>query len=135
MIVPMRFLCCVAAAMLTCSYVASAASFRAGIAKAEITPPAGEQMWGYENRTKPATGTLDALYARVLVIEANNRRLGLIALDLGRAFGAASLDEAVEGEIAFYNNPKYMPRLRSTRASAVWMCVCEPRTALTRPSR
>jgi UDP-3-O-[3-hydroxymyristoyl] glucosamine N-acyltransferase len=33
--------------------------------------------------------------------------------------GAASLDEAVEGEIAFYNNPKYMPRLRKTRASAV----------------
>ena len=33
--------------------------------------------------------------------------------------GVASLDEAVEGEIAFYNNPKYMPRLRKTRASAV----------------
>lgn len=93
MIVPMRFLCCFAAATLTCNCVAAAASFRAGIAKAEITPPAGEQMWGYENRTKPATGTLDPLYARVLVIEANSRRLGLIALDLGRAFGAASLDE------------------------------------------
>jgi UDP-3-O-[3-hydroxymyristoyl] glucosamine N-acyltransferase len=35
--------------------------------------------------------------------------------------GAASLDEAVEGEIAFYNNPKYMPRLRATRASAVFV--------------
>jgi UDP-3-O-[3-hydroxymyristoyl] glucosamine N-acyltransferase len=35
--------------------------------------------------------------------------------------GAASLDEAVEGEIAFYNNPKYMPRLRKTRASAVFV--------------
>jgi UDP-3-O-[3-hydroxymyristoyl] glucosamine N-acyltransferase len=34
---------------------------------------------------------------------------------------AASLDEAVEGEIAFYNNPKYMPRLRKTRASAVFV--------------
>jgi UDP-3-O-[3-hydroxymyristoyl] glucosamine N-acyltransferase len=33
--------------------------------------------------------------------------------------GAASLDEAVEGEIAFYNNPKYAPRLRNTQASAV----------------
>src|SRR5262249_49175971 len=32
-----------------------------------------------------------------------------------------SLDEAVEGEIAFYNNPKYMPRLRKTRASAVFV--------------
>ena len=35
--------------------------------------------------------------------------------------GAASLDEAVEGEIAFYNNPKYMPRLKATRASAVFV--------------
>src|SRR5437868_11309678 len=93
MIVPMRFLGCVVMATLTYSYVASAATLRAGIAKVEITPPAGEQMWGYENRTKPATGTLDPLYARVLVIEANNRRLGLVALDLGRAFGSASLDQ------------------------------------------
>ena len=36
-----------------------------------------------------------------------------------KIFGAASLDEAVEGEIAFYNNPKYAPRLRNTQASAV----------------
>ena len=39
----------------------------------------------------------------------------------GKITGAASLDEAVEGEIAFYNNPKYMPRLRMTRASAVFV--------------
>ena len=38
-----------------------------------------------------------------------------------RITGAASLDEAVEGQIAFYNNPKYMPRLRKTRASAVFV--------------
>src|SRR5947208_10125830 len=93
MIVPMHLLCCFAAAMLGCNCIAAAAGLRAGIAKVEITPPAGEQMWGYENRTKPATGTLDPLYARVLVIEANNRRLGLVALDLGRAFGSASLDQ------------------------------------------
>jgi UDP-3-O-[3-hydroxymyristoyl] glucosamine N-acyltransferase len=35
--------------------------------------------------------------------------------------GAASLHEAGEGEIAFYNNPKYMPRLRKTGASAVFV--------------
>ena len=39
----------------------------------------------------------------------------------GEITGAASLDEAIEGEIAFYNNPKYMPRLRATRASAVFV--------------
>jgi len=47
---------------------------------------------------------------------------GEISGDPMRAIsGAASLDEAVEGEIAFYNNPKYMPRLRKTRASAVFV--------------
>jgi UDP-3-O-[3-hydroxymyristoyl] glucosamine N-acyltransferase len=36
-----------------------------------------------------------------------------------RITGAASLAEAVEGEIAFFNNPKYAMQLRRTRASAV----------------
>jgi UDP-3-O-[3-hydroxymyristoyl] glucosamine N-acyltransferase len=35
--------------------------------------------------------------------------------------GAASLAEAVEGEIAFFNNPKYAVQLRRTRASAVFV--------------
>jgi UDP-3-O-[3-hydroxymyristoyl] glucosamine N-acyltransferase len=35
--------------------------------------------------------------------------------------GAASLSEAVPGEIAFYADPRYMPRLRTTRASAVFV--------------
>jgi neutral ceramidase len=89
----MRFLCCFAAATLACASVAPAAGLRAGVAKVEITPPPGEQMWGYENRTKPATGTLDPLYARVLVLDDNSRRIGLVALDLGRVFGPASLDQ------------------------------------------
>src|ERR1035438_4075414 len=32
-----------------------AAALRAGVARAEITPPAGEQMWGYENRRQTLT--------------------------------------------------------------------------------
>ena len=71
------------------------ATLRAGVARAEITPPAGEQMWGYESRRQPATGTLDPLYARVLVLEAGPesapRRLALVTLDLGRSFGPGSL--------------------------------------------
>jgi UDP-3-O-[3-hydroxymyristoyl] glucosamine N-acyltransferase len=35
--------------------------------------------------------------------------------------GAASLAEAVEGEIAFFNNSKYAGQLRRTRASAVFV--------------
>lgn len=70
-----------------------AAGLRAGAVRVEITPAPGEEMWGYENRTKPATGALDPLYARVLVLEGGGKRLGLVALDLGRPFGPASLDE------------------------------------------
>ena len=35
--------------------------------------------------------------------------------------GAASLAEATDGEISFYANPKYMPLLRKTRATAVFV--------------
>ena len=35
--------------------------------------------------------------------------------------GAASLAEATPGEISFFANPKYMPLLRKTRASAVFV--------------
>ena len=37
--------------------------------------------------------------------------------------GAASLAEATTGEITFFANPKYMPQLRATRASAVFVPV------------
>lgn len=67
------------------------ATMRAGVARVDITPPPGEQMWGYEDRHQPATGTLDPLYARVLVLEAAPQRLALVTLDLGRSFGPASL--------------------------------------------
>ena len=42
-------------------------------------------MWGYEDRLKPATGTPDPQYARVLVLESNEKRLALVTLDLGRS--------------------------------------------------
>ncbi|HUD98339.1 MAG TPA: neutral/alkaline non-lysosomal ceramidase N-terminal domain-containing protein [Bryobacteraceae bacterium] len=71
------------------------ATLRAGVARVDITPPPGEFMWGYESRRQPATGTLDPLYARVLVLEAgpekSSRRLALVTLDLGRSFGPSSL--------------------------------------------
>ncbi len=73
-----------------------AAALRAGTAKADITPAGAEPLWGYEDRVKPATGTLDPLYARVLVLEAGDKRLALVTLDLGRSFGPASLEQLRE---------------------------------------
>ena len=67
-------------------------AMKAGVAKVDITPPPGTQMWGYFDRTKGAEGTLDPLYARVLVLETRNARLAYVDLDLGRTFGPASLD-------------------------------------------
>ena len=67
------------------------AGFKAGVAKVDITPPAGLPMYGYFGRTQPATGTLDPLYARLVVLEAEGKRLALVTLDLGRVFGPSSL--------------------------------------------
>jgi hypothetical protein len=67
------------------------AALKAGVAKADITPPVGQRMWGFAARVSPATGTLDPLLARVLVLEVGEKRLALVALDLGRPFGPASL--------------------------------------------
>jgi neutral ceramidase len=83
------------ALILVATRGACGAGLRAGVARVDITPPAGVQMWGYEDRRQPATGMLDPLYARVLVLEAGPenapRRLALVTLDLGRTFGPGSL--------------------------------------------
>jgi hypothetical protein len=90
------YACSLLVANLT-SAIGSAASLRAGIAKADITPPLGILMWGYGGRKSPATGTLDPLEARVLVLDDGHARIALVAVDLGRAFGPSSqahLEEA-----------------------------------------
>src|SRR2546427_4095522 len=77
--------------MLTEQSAAGAATLRGAAAKVEITPPPGIEMWGYSDRKGPATGTLDPLYARVLVLGEAKNVLALVTLDLGRPFGPASL--------------------------------------------
>ncbi len=81
---------CFLAGLLTAG-TTLARTLRAGVAKVDITPPTGVRMWGYGSRKGASTGTLDPLYARVLVLEAGETRLALVALDLGRTFGPASL--------------------------------------------
>ena len=75
---------------------ANAAVMKAGTAKVDITPPAGVQMWGYFNRLKGAEGTIDPLYARVLVLEVGDQSLAYVDLDLGRTFGPVSLERLRE---------------------------------------
>jgi neutral ceramidase len=86
-----RFLTVVCVLFLWGSSIAHA-ELRAGAAKVDITPKTHEPLWGFEERTDPATGTLDPLYAHILILEAGGKRLALVTLDLGRTFGEPSLD-------------------------------------------
>jgi len=94
----------VAALVPACLVLASfvhldAATFRAGVAKVDLTPPLGLPMYGFFDRIKDnrlSVGTLDPLYARVLVVEAGERRLALVTLDLGRTFNDFALAELRE---------------------------------------
>lgn len=73
-----------------------AAGFQAAVAKVDITPPSGLPMYGFFDRiqqNKLSTGTLDPLYARVLVLAAGEKRLAFVTLDLGRTFNQALLDQ------------------------------------------
>lgn len=72
--------------------VVNAQSFKAGVARADITPAPGVELWGYSNRSGPATGTLDPLYARVLVLDDGRQAVAVVTLDLGRSFGQPQLN-------------------------------------------
>jgi hypothetical protein len=48
-------------------------------------------MWGFAARQYPSQGTIDPLYARVLVLEGGAKRIALVTVDLGRSFGPDSL--------------------------------------------
>ena len=89
--VAMKFTFIVCVLALTTPGSLVAASLKAGVAKVDITPPPGVLMWGYFDRLTPDQGVLDPLYARILVLEAGEKRWALIDLDLGRAFGPASI--------------------------------------------
>ena len=87
-------ICATGSLLLASSANARAATLKAAVAKVDITPPAGLAMYGFFDRIKDeklSTGTLDPLYARVLVLEAGQRRLALVTLDLGRTFNDSEL--------------------------------------------
>src|SRR5215472_17765196 len=86
------FSCCLTVPMLG---EPSAANLQAGVAQVDITPPSGLPMYGYFDRLtkhQVSTGTLDPLYARVLVLEAVGKRVAFVTLDLGRTFDDSWLD-------------------------------------------
>lgn len=84
--------CVVTLLFLLLTVSAQAQALRAGVARADITPPPGVEMWGYTNRGSGATAALDPLYARILVLDDGRVRAAIVALDLGRTFGPAQMD-------------------------------------------
>ena len=62
---------------------AAAAGLEAGAARVDITPGLGLGMYGFASRKGGATGVLDPLMARVLVLEAGETRLAYVRPDTG----------------------------------------------------
>jgi neutral ceramidase len=90
-----RFVCCMLVSLLSTTTIAptlSAGEFRAAAAKADITPTDLVMLWGYGDRSGPATGTHDPLYAKILVLDDGGTRLAWVTLDLGRPFGTESMN-------------------------------------------
>ncbi|GMW01343.1 MAG: hypothetical protein AMXMBFR84_24800 [Candidatus Hydrogenedentota bacterium] len=62
--------------------------FRAGFAKRDITPSESVPLWGYDAENRPdnlSKGVLDPLNAKCVVIQAGDKKLAIVGLDLGRA--------------------------------------------------
>jgi neutral ceramidase len=89
-----RMLCCAWILLLSAKTTlpVAAGEFRAAAAKADITPTDLVMQWGYSDRSGPAIGTLDPLYAKILLLDDGNTRLAWVTLDLGRPFGAESMN-------------------------------------------
>ncbi len=55
---------------------------KAGVATANITPPVGVDMTGFGGRPSPCVGVHDDLYARALVLDNGDARIGIVTTDL-----------------------------------------------------
>jgi len=62
---------------------AGQAKLRAGAGRADITPPTGYYLMGWVRSDAASQGQLTRLFARSLVLERGNRKLALVAADLG----------------------------------------------------
>ena len=70
-------------ALLTSATASAAETWKAGAAKANITPDSPMWMAGYAARTKPSEGKMTDLWAKALVLEdAKGKRAVLVTLDL-----------------------------------------------------
>lgn len=72
-----------AATALAAAPSAHAAQLQAGAARADVTPPTGYYQMGWVRTDSKAIGQHTRLYARVIVLKQGDKKLALIAGDLG----------------------------------------------------
>lgn len=95
----MRKLIAIACIFVLIIPVASAATFKVGVARRDITPKAPIPMWGYGARhALPGTATRDSLFAKALVIDVGDSKVAFVGLDLGRGPTFAMMD-MIEKEV------------------------------------
>jgi len=62
---------------------ASAGELKAGVGRADLTPPVGTPLGGYgDRRGRPSTGVHDPIHAKALVLDDGTTRLAIVATDL-----------------------------------------------------
>jgi hypothetical protein len=74
---------------------ASAGTLRAGVGRADITPPTGYYMMGWVRSDAKPIGVWTRLYARVAVLERDGHKVALVSEDLG-AIPGGMLKQAAE---------------------------------------
>ncbi len=76
-------------AMAPPTEASAADKLRAGAGRADITPPTGYYLMGWVRSDAKSQGQLTRLFARALVLERGDRKLALVATDLGVRSGGA----------------------------------------------
>ena len=80
--------------LLACAPGAEAADLRAGVGRADITPPTGYYFLGWVRSDSLGKGQHTRLFARAIVLERGGRKLALVAADLGAIPGGMLADAA-----------------------------------------
>lgn len=89
----------IACALILAAPVVSAATFKVGVARRDITPQKPIPMWGYGARHGlPGASTRDSLFAKALVIDVGDSKAAFVGLDLGRGPTFAMM-ELIEREV------------------------------------
>src|SRR4051812_6326016 len=84
----------VAVALLLLPATANAAPLQAGVGRSDLTPPTGFYTMGYVRSDAVARGQHTRLFARAIVLREGNRKLALVATDLGFIPGGLLADVA-----------------------------------------